>query len=137
MVPARRHGAQRKVDVSKAINIVLRGLDLPADMPSDLQLADIRFAANSATGYVSLSGRTAGIWKITNKIGVGIQSMSFERSGAETLAALVVSLEIGGGLIVLEAGKGGSDKGWTSRGAPRPAPRSLSPRSTPRSAVRR
>ena len=105
------------LDVSKAINSLLKGLELPDAVPPDLKLADVRFAANFNAGYISLGGRTDGYWPIADGIRLGIQALSFERDRQQTNASLIVSLDLDGVFVLLEASK---TEGWLFKGGTAP-----------------
>jgi hypothetical protein len=105
------------LDVSEVINRLLKGLELPPAMPTDLKLEDVRFAANFKAEYIRISGRTAGDWPIADGIKLGIRTLSCERNRDQTNASLIVSLDFDGVLILLEASK---SEGWLFKGGMAP-----------------
>ena len=110
-------GAIATLDVSKALNNLLQGLALPEGMPAGLTLTEVGFDANFGTGDISVRGRTDGNWEIVNKIGLEIDTLSFQRTGGTITAALVVNLTFDEIAVTLGAVKVGGDGGWIFNGS--------------------
>ena len=110
---------ESEIDLSALIIDLLQDFSLPDGMPKkDLKLTNVTLSANFTSGDFSLSGQTAGDWKLFDGLSLNIEHFSFDKASKDVSARILVSLTIAGVVVRLSAEKAASQSGgWEFKGS--------------------
>jgi hypothetical protein len=110
--------AGAKISLGRIVNELLESIAFPTKMPA-LELVDVSFSAAPKAGEYSLSGRTEGVWGLTDNLSLTVEEFAAEKAlGLSVAGRLRTTLAIGGTVIRLSAQKAAAaNGGWKFEGS--------------------